>query len=205
MKQLRTYGMTIVELLVVISIIVILALIAMWYFRSQIFKGNDAKRKGDLHEIQVALEEYEKDNNCYPQSQYLLCTPGTALSPYLNKVPCDPNGGSYLFEPEGKACPSWYRIYVNLDYKQDPEIPKIGCQYGCGPNLAFNYYVSSPNAPPAPNTPGVDFFGCINHICTPIKWDPSRPGPECDPNYQDSNCYNQCPQPLTECLPWKNK
>ena len=55
-------GVTLVELLVVVSIIALLALISIFAFREQIFKGNDAKRKSDIGRIQLAVEEYEKDS-----------------------------------------------------------------------------------------------------------------------------------------------
>ena len=82
--------MTLVELLIVVSIIILLVLIAIAFFRGQLFKGLDAKRKADINRIKVAIEEYEKDHDCYPPPQIVVCDPGTGLSPYLDKIPCDP-------------------------------------------------------------------------------------------------------------------
>lgn len=215
-------GLTLPETIVVITIIVILIIAVLVYLRTQIFKGNDGKRKGDLHNIQVAVEEYEKDNNCYPLPSLVVCNPGTGLRPYISKIPCDPvTGASYYYEHEDSSCPSWYRIYTNLDNENDPAITGY-----CGPGYSFNYYVSSPNAPPADCIPvggtggssggssgsgGVSqgFYGCFSGVCQPINWDPLRPGPECDPNYGNSTCYNQCTNPDTgesqnECTPWNN-
>lgn len=213
---MRIAGMTLAELLVVVSIITILAVLGLAYFRSQIFKGNDARRKGDLHEIQVAIEEYEKDNDCYPLPQIVVCKPGTRLAPYLSKVPCDPTtDASYFYEHEDSACPQWYRIYAALENENDPDY----ISGGVGPLLAYDYYASSPNAP-LPESgdedggdgggggngggggPIADFYGCIGGVCTPISWDPDRPGPECDPNYQNPGCYGACPKPENECQPW---
>lgn len=212
--KLKQQGLTITELLVVVAVIAILAAVAIWYARGQIFKGSDAKKKGDLETLRVALEEYEKDYDCYPIT-LPACKPGDGLKPYLNKIPCDPDtDAGYLYEPDPSlTCPRWYRMYASLKYTSDLSIAKLGCTYGCGPNLAFNYYVSSSNAPSpsqgsgesAPPPPVSGFFGCFSGACSPINWDPDRPGPECDPNYQDANCFAQCGQPMTECTPWDRK
>lgn len=130
----KVEGVTLVELLVVVAVISMLTVISVSFLRPQLFKGTDAKRKSDLRRIQVALEEYEKDKNCYPAPDLLGCNPGVGLTPYLSKIPCDPKTKqSYFYENEGTSCPSWYRIYANLENTQDPEGP--------------NFYLGSPNAP----------------------------------------------------------
>jgi len=231
-RKVKIRGVTLTELLVVVSIIVLLLSFILWYFRNQIFKGNDAKRKGDIHKIQVAVEEYEKDNNCYPLPQLVVCDPGEGLKPYLSEVPCDPvTDASYYYEYQDSSCPSWYRIYANLDNVQDEIITEL-----CGPGYSFNYYASSPNAP-APNCVEIEgeedgegggeeggeegeeggseggtveeFYGCFTGVCLPINWDPARPGPECDPNYGNNTCYDQCTDtetglPQNECESWGN-
>ncbi len=211
-RKRNVSGVTLVELLVVVTILVFLMSVVIWYFRNQIFKGNDAKRKGDIHNIEVAIEEYEKDNNCYPLPSLVVCDPSTGLKPYLSKVPCDPmTDASYYYEHEDSECPSWYRIYTNLDNLTDIDI--LG---ECGPDYSFNYYESSPNAPDADcvetgtggeTGTGEDFYGCFGGVCQPINWDPTRPGPQCDPNYGSGTCYGQCTdpdtgQPQNECQTW---
>lgn len=225
MRSYKNKGFTLVELVIVIAIIAILAVIAIAYFSSQLSKGKDARRKSDLDRIKIAVEEYEKDHNCYPLA--LSCTPeGTELQPYLNQIPCDPGTNApYVYEHEVSMCPSWYRLYAKLDYTQDP----LALPF-CGPagNDAFNYYVSSPNAPGCvpitggsgsggggvgggggtPTVPPGQFidtgyYGCKGGTCVPITWDPTRPGPECDPNYQSNDCYGQCSQSRNACKSWK--
>lgn len=207
-------GLTLTELLIVISIIAFLAILIVAYLRSQVFKGNDARRKADLKRIGVAVEEYEKDKNCYPLPSLLTCNPGKGLLPYLNKIPCDPvTDATYLYDYEDSVCPRWYRIYGKLENEQDPD----GI-LGIGPNSAYNFEYSSPNAPEivssgvlpsgAPAATGspviVDnFYGCVSGACVAISWDPTRPGPICDPNYQNSTCYGQCANPDFECKSWK--
>ena len=47
------------------------------------------------------------------------------------------------------------------------------------------------------------YYGCFSGACVPINWDPSRPGPECDPHFQNSTCYSQCSSLELECEEWK--
>jgi len=192
-------GVTLVEILVVVAIITLLAVLVIAYFRNQIFKGNDARRKGDIHKIQIAVEEYEKDHDCYPLPNLVDCHPGTGLLPYTDKIPCDPTtNASYYYEYENSSCPKWYRIYTDLDNLTDQDLIP-----GIGPNHAYNYYLSSPNDPGEVYTAPSGFYGCKSGSCVSIRWDSSRPGPECDPNYQSATCYGQCSNPNAECRSWK--
>lgn len=216
-------GMTLVELLTVISIIAFLAVLISIYLRNQVFKGYDARKKAEIKRIGIAVEEYEKDKDCYPLSTLVTCSNGgSGLLPYIDKIPCDPvSGASYFYEQENSACPKWFRLYSNLQNSSDTNY-----QSGIGPNGAFSYEYSSANAPdvvvtaptappstsggggggggaPTPSpVPQTDFYGCISGVCTMIQWDPNRPGPICDPNFQNSSCYGQCGNPVNECLNW---
>ena len=200
--------MTLIELIIVITLIGILVIIGITYFRTQAFKGNDARRKSDIRRLQVAVEEYEKDKDCYPLS-IPACSPGTDFRPYINKIPCDPvkSGLSYHYEPQESACPTWYRLYTVLDNKSD-----VDSTLSIGPYGAFNYEASSPNAPApivtqstAPpagggGTPSNDYFACKGSACVPISWDPSIPGPDCHPNFRKDDCYGVCVT-FDDCVP----
>jgi general secretion pathway protein G len=211
-------GFTLVELLIVFSIIVILAVILIAYFRSQILKGNDARRRADISRIKVAVEEYEKDHNCYPL--YVSCGIVSAqpIYPYLNNVPCDPvTKKPYVYEPSCSVvgcCPSWYRIYADMDYKQDPTLTP-----GIGPGAAYNYVSGSDNAPvvlpgssPTPTPPngglgpdGQRYYACRSGVCVPINWNPNRKpdaGPECDPSFGTDNCNNDYCRDFPNCTEW---
>jgi len=202
MRGKNNLGLTLVELIIVVVILGILILIVIAYFRSQLFKGNDAKRKGDINRIKIAVEEYEKDHGCYPPPSIMNCDPGTGLRPYLDKIPCDPvTHASYFYDYQDNVCPNWYKIYGDLENNADDSLVT-----GIGPNGAFNYVSGSPNAPGEVSSGGgeIGFYGCVGGVCTQISWDASRPGPECDPNYQSSGCYGQCGQNGgNECVSWK--
>lgn len=201
----RESGMTLTELLVVVTIILMLLLFAFIAYRSQIGKGYDARRKSDLHQIKVALEEYEKDNECYPPPP-LECGTGSGrpLDPYMGgHVPCDPaTGGAYVYYPENTpGCRSWFWIFTDLDYKQDPALIELGCGAGCGYQAAgpfYDYYAFSPNAPDIfVDTTGL--FGCFEgsggNECLGIP-DSSY----CQPHYSGLGfCEAQCPGATTYC------
>ena len=151
-ENYRYSAFTLLELLLTITILAIVIAISVSYITNQVYKANDASRKGALNRIRVALEEYEKDNNCYPPASPnpLVCSPGTGLAPYLAKVPCDPvTGNPYSYEPGVlAACPAWYRIYTKLQNSTDTSIIK-----SIGPGGAYNYYTGSANAPKPTSSP----------------------------------------------------
>lgn len=95
-------GFTLVELLVTISIIAILAAIAISTYATLQKNGRDTKRKSDLAVIQSALEQYHADQNNYPVTGNVGI--GLALkSPdgtktYLAKIPADPTANpNYIY------------------------------------------------------------------------------------------------------------
>lgn len=209
-------GFTLTEILIVVGIVSFLAVVSLVYLRSQIYKARDAKRKADMHLIQNAVEEYEKDHDCYPPANLVVCKPeGDGLKPYLSKIPCDPiSGESYPYEPGGPAsCFNWYRMYALLDTGEFTVVGPGGANY--------DYYVSSPNAPtpvpavaatPTPDstpTPTPDstptptpegggpYWGCFNGSCNPIS------EPYCSPKFEVSGCYGACTDefgnPINNC------
>ncbi len=75
-------GFTLIELLVVISIIGLLSTISVVALNGARKKGRDAKRVGDIKQIQTALELYFNDNYVYPTAidGVVLGTSATAKS-----------------------------------------------------------------------------------------------------------------------------
>ena len=94
--MIKPKGFTIVELLVVATIISLLATLGITTYASLGKQSRDAKRKGDLENVRAALEQYKNDNNYYPG---LLTT--LTPSKYLMTVPEDPRPGTntYLYCP----------------------------------------------------------------------------------------------------------
>lgn len=120
-------GFTLVELLVVIGIIGILLTATLLILNpfAQIQKGNDTKRKGDLSQIQKALETYYHDLGKYPQStaDYKITDTagqpvswGGSFSPYMTVLPKDPSPGrNYVYFSTPANNPQSYYLYASLE------------------------------------------------------------------------------------------
>lgn len=148
MKRLK--GFTLVEILVVVMIISLLITVGVLAYVKQIQKSYDSKRKSDIYKIKIALEEYEKDFDCYPDGLPACDTTGHALEDYIETIPCDPEEGTnygYVADTVNLACPRWFGAYALLKDTNDSVISRLGCDSGCGPGSAYNFYLSSPNMP----------------------------------------------------------
>lgn len=86
-------GYTILELLIVITIIGALAVIMLAVnFQQQLKKARDGRRKADIEQIRGALEMCKTDTGGYPLTSAIVF--GTTLTcgvnTYLNPLPDDP-------------------------------------------------------------------------------------------------------------------
>jgi len=128
-------GITMIELLIVVTIILILMVALYRTIGRDTNKARDADRKADLKEIKVAFESYYNDNNCYPDAGVLENCGSAELSPYLRTIPCDKIGQAYLYLPvanaDGPTC-GGYRVLTQLVILNDPMIEQVGCPGGCG-------------------------------------------------------------------------
>src|SRR4029450_4461268 len=80
-----TSGFTLIEMLVVMSIIIILASIGFVQYTHSITRSKEAVLKEDLFRMRDAIEQYYADKNKYPASLDTLVT-----DKYLRSVPVDP-------------------------------------------------------------------------------------------------------------------
>ncbi|MGE5199907.1 MAG: type IV pilin protein [Rhodospirillaceae bacterium] len=82
-------GFTMIELLVVVSLVVILASIGMAQYRNAVTRAQEAVLKEDLYRMRDVIDQYYADKQEYPQALEDLVTSG-----YLRAVPKDPFTGS---------------------------------------------------------------------------------------------------------------
>ena len=95
MTQSKNKGFTLVELLVVIAIIGILAALVMVSMVRTKQKGRDAHRKSDLHQISLAMQMANNDDQAYPTGITIPASIATAQATYMAATPTDPQGGNY--------------------------------------------------------------------------------------------------------------
>lgn len=112
-------GFTLVELMIVITVIAILATIAAVSFTRVQKQARDTKRKGDLRSLSTALQAYFTEKTAYPTT-----AAGTAaLAPtYIPVVPTDPiNSGAYTYN--NNATSGTYSICATLEAPGDATKP----------------------------------------------------------------------------------
>jgi prepilin-type N-terminal cleavage/methylation domain-containing protein len=110
-KQVK--GFTLIEVLIVVSIVGLLAatvLVGLGGFRE---RGRDARRISDLKSLQNGLELYYTKYNGYPVALNNLLTAGIGI----NKIPSDPVSGSYLYGVTSDK--QSYIVAANLDAEQE--------------------------------------------------------------------------------------
>ena len=82
---IREAGFTLIELMVVISLIVVLASMGLVQYRQSIVRSKEAVLKEDLFRMRDAIDQYYADKNSYPSAIDSLVSDG-----YLRSIPKDP-------------------------------------------------------------------------------------------------------------------
>src|SRR5258706_1525638 len=78
-------GFTLLELMIVISIIIILAAVALPQYHKTIMHARETVLKDDLHKMRELIDQYAADKGKLPQSLDDLISAG-----YMREVPKDP-------------------------------------------------------------------------------------------------------------------
>jgi general secretion pathway protein G len=84
-RAVAAVGFTMIELMVVMSLIVILATIGLVQYRQSIVYTKEAVLKDDLNKLRDAIDQYYADKNQYPATLQDLVSNG-----YVRALPKDP-------------------------------------------------------------------------------------------------------------------
>ncbi len=125
----REDGFTLIELFVVLSIIVILATLAMNQYRNTIHYAKEAALRSDLFLMRDAIDQYYADKGRYPDSLQTLVSESyiraVPRDPFTNSsdtwitVPADPEPGT------GSTSPGIYDVKSG-----SPDVAMDGSRYG---------------------------------------------------------------------------
>jgi general secretion pathway protein G len=83
-----TLGFTLLELMIVITIVIILAAIVLPQYQKTILATREAVLREDLYKLRSLLDQYQADKQKMPSSLQDLVTGG-----YLREIPVDPMTG----------------------------------------------------------------------------------------------------------------
>ncbi len=108
-------GFTLIEILVVATIIVLLTATAIVTYTTFLKQSRDAKRKTDLEQVRAALEMYRSNINTYPVGSVYATTLSVLTTPviYIQSLPTDPKNPTYSYYYTGTA--SDYTIAAYLE------------------------------------------------------------------------------------------
>lgn len=148
------------EIIFVGAVLVLILGVSQIQLKVGQMKTRDAQRKSDVELVGRALDKYYDDHQVFPPAKDgkivtcggvvdLACDWGNGLirdlkgTMYLNKLPKDPladKGRTYIYVVDNTR--QQYRIYVSLEYRQDPGW-KSNLTTQCAQGLQCNWYVGN--------------------------------------------------------------
>src|SRR3569832_2002948 len=94
-------GWTLIELMVVMTLIIVLSTIALAQYKNSIRQTKEAVLKSDLFHMRESIDQYYADKGSYPSSLQALVSEG-----YLRRIPED---------PITKSADTWVTTQAELD------------------------------------------------------------------------------------------
>lgn len=117
---------TLIEILVVTTIIVLLTAVGVVSYSSFSKSSRDARRKADLDQVRAALEMYRSNEDAYPAGDWVSLS---VLTPnYIQSLPTDPKNSTYSYYYSGTA--NDYVIGAYLEADTTAPTCATGCTVG---------------------------------------------------------------------------
>lgn len=100
---MKNKGFTLIEILVVATIIGLLSVVGIISYSQFTKTARDARRKSDVENIRTALESYKSNTNCYPKEDTGDVPPATLVTnSYIRTIPKDPkSNANYVYVGSG--------------------------------------------------------------------------------------------------------
>lgn len=137
---MKKRGFTLIEILVVSTLLAVLAVIGVTSYASISTRSRDAKRISDLEQVRSALEMFRTDNGSYPISAGAMSTSlaGLVTAGYMPVIPKDPKDptSQYYYKPVGAAAP--YYQYCICAQNETVKNTDCAAMYSC------QYYLKNP-------------------------------------------------------------
>jgi len=186
--QKKYPAFTLIELMIIVTIVGILVIISLIGLQKQLPKARDGQRKADLNRLKIAFEDYYNDHNCYPPPEWFDNSSdcgSNVLRPYLSSIPCDKKTRQpYIIQTDNTGC-TWYKIYTNLENSDDPAVfPPVVVNTN-----VYNYGVSSGSTPAATSSDSIshNYYYCSDYNDCTANLNPTHQ--ICSPIYiDDPNC-----------------
>ena len=134
---MKKSGFTLIEIIVVITIISLLATIGIGSYSTLTKLSADSRRKADLEDIRSALEMYRANNGTYPTSapafNSVFQDTNTPPNVYMQKVSSDPKSPTYIYNLNVGSTGYMLGAYL------ENEAPGTGLCGTCGGSTSCNY------------------------------------------------------------------
>lgn len=149
----KSLAFTLVELLIVISIMGILTVVVSASFKTIQMKARDAKRKSDLDSVKKALNMYFTDNGQYPVVGYIDFDDGGQFSNegediiYMKEIPVEMVNGVKGYIYQTTVSRRSFRLFAELENGDDNSCMEDNdlCPEGYKSDDVCCYGISSPN------------------------------------------------------------
>jgi prepilin-type N-terminal cleavage/methylation domain-containing protein len=146
----KSKAFTLIELLIVISIIGVLLALSVFGLQGARESARDGRRKSDLESIRSGIEAYKSDCNAYPSS---LPAVGAALvgngstptclgtNTYISQMPGDPLNPARTYN-YSSSTGTTYELCAGLE--NGTGTVTCGSSTACGSGITCNYKVINP-------------------------------------------------------------